>query len=70
VADRLAATEYLSRLPAEQQQILRLRYSDDLSHEEIAARLGITEGNARQRVWRALGAAKAIAGAGPKEERS
>jgi RNA polymerase sigma-70 factor (ECF subfamily) len=69
-ADRLTITEILSRLPAEQQQMVRLRFYDRLSHEEIAARLGITAGNARVRLYRAIAAAQAIAGVGPKEERS
>jgi len=69
VPNRLAAAEYLARLPAEQRQILHLRYYEDLSHEEIAARLGISPGNARVRLCRALAAAKALAGVSPGEER-
>lgn len=69
VLDRLAAADYLSRLPADQQQMLRLRFYEDLSHREIAARLGISEANARVRLCRALAAAKAIAGTGPEEDR-
>jgi RNA polymerase sigma-70 factor (ECF subfamily) len=67
--DRLAATEYLARLPAEQQQIVRLRYYDGLSHDEIATRLGISPVNARVRLCRALSVLKALAGVRPGEER-
>ena len=63
--NRLAAADYLARLPAEQQQLLRLRYYEDLSYDEIAARLGISAGNARVRLFRAVAAAKALAGVCP-----
>ncbi|HYT95056.1 MAG TPA: sigma-70 family RNA polymerase sigma factor [Gemmataceae bacterium] len=69
VPDRLAAAEYLDRLPAEYRQMLQLRFYDGLSHEEIAVRLGISPGNARVRLCRALSAAKALAGVNPREER-
>jgi RNA polymerase sigma-70 factor (ECF subfamily) len=69
VPDRLAAADYLARLPAEHRQVLQLRFYDGLSHEEIAARLGVSPGNARVRLCRALAAAKALAGVSPREER-
>jgi RNA polymerase sigma-70 factor (ECF subfamily) len=69
VPDRLAAADYLARLSAEYREMLQLRFYDDLSHEEIAARLGISPGNARVRLCRALAAAKALAGVSPGEER-
>jgi RNA polymerase sigma-70 factor (ECF subfamily) len=69
VPDRLTAADYLARLPAEHRHMLQLRFYDGLSHEEIAARLGISPGNARVRLCRALTAAKALAGVSPGEER-
>ena len=69
VVDRLTSADYLALLLADQQEILRLRYLEDLSFAEIASRLKISEGNARIRLFRALAAAKAIVGAGPKEDR-
>jgi RNA polymerase sigma-70 factor (ECF subfamily) len=67
VADRLAAADYLSRLPSEQRELLRLRYYANLDHREIARRLGISAANARVRLCRALAAARVIAGASPEE---
>jgi RNA polymerase sigma-70 factor (ECF subfamily) len=64
VPDRLTASDYLAKLPAEHQEVLRLRFYGGLSHEELAARLGISPGNARVRLCRALAAAKAMAGEG------
>jgi RNA polymerase sigma-70 factor (ECF subfamily) len=69
VPDRLTAAEYLTRLPTEYRQMLQLRFYEDLSYEEIAARLGISPVNARVRLCRALSAAKALAGVSPGEER-
>ncbi len=69
VPDRLTAADYLARLPAEHRQVLQLRFYDGLSHEEIAARLGLSAGNARVRLCRALLAAKVLAGVRPGEER-
>jgi RNA polymerase sigma-70 factor (ECF subfamily) len=69
VLDRLAAEECLARLTAEQRELLRLRLIENLSHDEIAVRLGISPVNARVRLSRALTAARAIAGATPGEDR-
>jgi RNA polymerase sigma-70 factor (ECF subfamily) len=69
VPDRLAIADYLARLPAEHRQMLQLRFYGGLSHEEIAIRLGISPGNARVRLCRALAAAKALAGVSLGEER-
>jgi RNA polymerase sigma-70 factor (ECF subfamily) len=66
VPDRLTAADYLARLAAEHREVLRLRFFEGLSHEEIAARLGVSPGNARVRLCRALAAAKAIAGEGER----
>jgi RNA polymerase sigma factor (sigma-70 family) len=68
VATRLDAASYLSRLSEDHQTILALRYWDDLSAEEIAARLGISAPNARVRLCRALRAAKDIAGVTREED--
>ena len=69
VSERLAAADYLARLTPEQRELLRLRFEEDLSHEEISTRLGISPGNARVRLSRALTALKVIAGVGPEEDR-
>jgi RNA polymerase sigma factor (sigma-70 family) len=69
VPDRLAAADYMDRLPAEHRQILQLRFYDDLTPKEIAAHLGISPGHARVLLCRALAAARALAGVSPGEER-
>jgi RNA polymerase sigma factor (sigma-70 family) len=62
VTDRLTAAECLDALSQEHRQILQLRFREGLAHEQIAARLSISPGNARVRLSRALNAAKALAG--------
>ena len=47
------ATE-LRRLPADQQDAIRLRVLDELSYAEVAARLAVSEPTARARVSRGL----------------
>ncbi len=69
VPNRLDATDYLAQLPPEHREVLRLRFYEGLSHDQIALRLGISPGNARVRLCRALNAAKAVAGATPREVR-
>ena len=69
VLSRLAAAGYLARLPSEHKEMLQLRFYYGLSHDEIAVRLGISVGNARVRLCRALNAAKAVAGVVPREGR-
>lgn len=69
VRSRLEAAGYLSKLPSRHKEVLRLRFYESLSHEDIAARLGISIGNARVRLCRALIAAKIIAGVDPREDR-
>jgi RNA polymerase sigma factor (sigma-70 family) len=66
--DRLDAAVVLSRLPADQRAILDLRYGDGLEYAEIATRLGISLGNARVRLCRAVAAAKAVVGVAPGED--
>jgi RNA polymerase sigma-70 factor, ECF subfamily len=60
---------YLAKLSPEHREMLQLRFYDGLSHDEIAVRLGISPGNARVRLCRALNAVKALAGAAPREGR-
>jgi RNA polymerase sigma-70 factor, ECF subfamily len=51
---RELVAEEVERLPAEQQDAVRLRLIDELSYEEVAERLGITQQAARARVSRGL----------------
>ena len=67
VPDHLGLADSLSRLPAEHREVLRLRFDEDLSHEAIGERLGISAGNARLRLCRILAAARALTGAAPGE---
>jgi RNA polymerase sigma factor (sigma-70 family) len=64
VPNRLDAAGYLAKLPAEIREVITLRYYEGLSHEQIAAKFGISAGNARVKLCRALSALKAIAGCG------
>lgn len=61
-ADRLDAATVLGRLAAEHRAVLELRLVQGLDHASIAARLGISEGNARVKLCRALTAARALVG--------
>ena len=70
VLKRLDVASYLAKVPPEHREVLQLRFYDGLSHYEIGVRLGISAGNARVRLCRALNAAKAIAGAAPQEDRA
>lgn len=67
--DAWEAAELLSRLPEDQQAVLRMRIEGGLSFKDIGERLGISEGNARVRHSRALRALKEAAGAAPEEDR-
>ena len=44
----------LNQLPEKQRKVVVLRYFHNLSHSEIALRLGATESNTRVTLWRAL----------------
>ncbi len=44
----------ISKLPERQQKIVKMKYFEDLSSEEIAEKLGITPGNVRVLLSRAL----------------
>jgi RNA polymerase sigma factor (sigma-70 family) len=52
----------LAALSREQREVLLLHAWADLSHEEIAAALGIALGTARSRLWRARAALRAELG--------
>ena len=43
VVDRLALAEALTTLPAREQAIIRMRFLDELTQQEIASRLGISQ---------------------------
>lgn len=44
----------LAGLPARDREVVSLRFEEDLSHAEIGAITGASEGAVKQRVWRAL----------------
>jgi RNA polymerase sigma factor (sigma-70 family) len=60
LAPRIAGA--LAALNREQREVLLLHAWADLSHEEIAAALGIAPGTARSRLWRARAALRAHLG--------
>jgi RNA polymerase sigma factor (sigma-70 family) len=68
VLSRLDVAGYLAKLPPEHKEVLELRFYEGLNHESLAARLGISIGNARVRLCRALNAMRVIAGVAPREE--
>jgi RNA polymerase sigma-B factor len=43
VPDRLALREVVSRLPEREQEILRLRFMDNLTQAEIATMIGVSQ---------------------------
>lgn len=51
---RLDLQEHLRHLPDSQQQVLVLRYLEDLSLQEVARIVGKTEGAVKQLAWRGL----------------
>lgn len=52
--DRLWIRHLVSRLSPAQQDVVRYRFLDDLTHDQIAARLGISPEAVRSRLHRAL----------------
>ena len=54
VEDRVLVLQALSRLPSRQRAVLVLRYYEDLSEAEIAARLGCAPGTVKSSAARAL----------------
>lgn len=67
VRTRLDANSYLAKLEPEHQEMMRLRYYEDLRFDEIGVRLRISAGNARIRHYRAIAALKEIAAIAPRE---
>ena len=59
-AARAAIREGLRELSAEQREVLELRVVRELSYEEVASALGISEQTARARVSRALRALRSV----------
>ena len=57
----------LAELPVSYREALTLRYVNELSYDEVAAAIGVTEGNARVRVMRARTALKRALGTGPEQ---
>ena len=53
VVERLAVQAAIARLDEEERQLLHLRYVDDLTQPSVAQRLGIPEGTAKVRLYRA-----------------
>ena len=52
--DAARLLELIGKLTVEQQQLITWRFFENLSHKEIATRLGITETTSRQRAHQAL----------------
>ena len=52
----------LTELPTSYRQALTLRYVNELSYDEVAAAIGVTEGNARVRVMRGRAALRRVLG--------
>jgi RNA polymerase sigma-70 factor, ECF subfamily len=50
--ERVVFGDLLSLLTAPERRLLRLRYEDDLTHPEIARRLGLPEGTVKVRLHR------------------
>jgi RNA polymerase sigma-70 factor, ECF subfamily len=50
---RVTVEQALARLQGADQDVLRLRYADDLTQAEVARRLGVPEGTAKVRLHRA-----------------
>ena len=58
--DRITLVRALRKLPRRQRQSVTLRYLAQLSHEEVAAALGIAEASARVHVHRGLLALRSL----------
>jgi RNA polymerase sigma factor (sigma-70 family) len=50
----------VARLTAAERELIGLRYGSELGTAEVAGLLGISEGNVRTRIWRALGRLRAM----------
>ena len=58
--EQLLPRRVFADLPRVHQEVLRLRFVEELDHAAIAARLQTTEHAARQRVYRAMQALRAL----------
>lgn len=67
---RFRVERHLRKLSAEDQAVVRLSYLDDLSLQEVAARLNIGYAAARMRLSRAMRRLQGLAADAPREERS
>lgn len=54
-------TQLLGQLPDDQRQIVTLHHLEQIPHEQIASRLGISVGNSRLRLARAMSALRDLA---------
>jgi len=68
VLSRLDSAGFMAKLPSEHRQVIELRFFEGLSHEEIACRMGVSPGNARVRLCRAVNAMKAVAVGNVRED--
>jgi RNA polymerase sigma-70 factor (ECF subfamily) len=53
IVERLDVRAAIAELDKEQRRLLHLRYTEDLAHHSVAQRLGIPEGTAKVRLYRA-----------------
>lgn len=60
VAERLDVRAAIAELNELERDVLRLRYVDDLSQPRVAQRLGIPEGTAKVRLYRARNRLRAL----------